>query len=264
MELIYEDLTRELIGCFFDVHNSLGVGYDEPSYHKALQRRFCKKEIEHRSEERKALLHRARKVREFKADLITFDKIILELKSLQSGFIKPNYVQIISELKLWQMNLGLLVNFGLQKVEIERIPFTEKEKTIHENYDYIRDGMAARDREILVRLRDAILYVFEVHGLGYSDVTYRQIFEKELDFRQIQYQNRTPIELSYDGEIISVFKMKPLLIEKRIICDVKALHEKIDFYDIAKIQSYMRALDLKVGIIINFGKNALEIRGIRA
>ncbi|MCI0693621.1 GxxExxY protein [candidate division KSB1 bacterium] len=80
----------------------------------------------------------------------------------------------------------------------------------------------------------------------------------------MQYQNRTPIELSYDGEIISVFKMKPLLIEKRIICDIKALHEKIDFYDIAKIQSYMRALDLKVGIIINFGKNALEIRGIRA
>ncbi len=40
MELIYEDLTHELIGCFFDVHNSLGVGFDEPTYHKALQRRF--------------------------------------------------------------------------------------------------------------------------------------------------------------------------------------------------------------------------------
>ncbi len=200
MELIYEDLTRELIGCFFDVHNSLGVGYDEPAYHKALQRRFDKKGIEHRSEERKALLHRALKVREFKADLITFNKIILELKSLQSGFIKPNYVQIISELKLWQMQLGLLVNFGLQKVEIERIPFTEKEKVIHENYD---------------------------------------------------------------GEFISVFKMKPLLIENRMICDIKTLHEKIDFYDIAKIQSYLRALGLKIGIVANFGKNDLEIRGIR-
>jgi GxxExxY protein len=263
MELIYEDLTRELIGCFFDVHNALGVGYDEPACHKALQRRFGKKEIAHRSEERKALLHRARKVREFKADLITFDKIILELKSLQSGFIKPNYVQIISVLKLWQMQLGLLVNFGLQKVEIERIPFTEKERLIHENYDYIRDCLNAQERETLARLRDAILYVFEIHGLGYSDVTYRQIFEKELDFRRIQCQNRTPVELSYDGEIISVFKMKPLLIESRIICDIKALHEKVDFYDIAKIQSYLRALGLKIGIIVNFGKNDLEIRGVR-
>lgn len=50
MELIYEELTRELIGCFFDVHNALGVGYDEPAYQKALQRRFYKKEIQHRWE----------------------------------------------------------------------------------------------------------------------------------------------------------------------------------------------------------------------
>ncbi len=264
MELIYEDLTRELIGCFFHVHNSLGVGYDEPAYHKALDRRFLKKGIAYRSKEHRILFHRDRKVREYEADFITFDKIILELKALHSGFIKPNYVQIISELKLWQMNLGLLVNFGLQKVEVERIPFTEKVKANQENYDYIKDCLTVRDREIIDRLRDAILYVFEAHGLGYHDVTCRQILEKELDFQRIKYQNRTPIELNYDGDIISVFKMKPLLIENRVICDIKALHEKIDFYDIAKIQSYLRALGLKIGIIANFGKNALEIRGIRA
>jgi GxxExxY protein len=129
---------------------------------------------------------------------------------------------------------------------------------------YIKDCMTEQDGDILARLREAILYVFEIHGLGYSDVTYRKILEKELDFRQTKYQNRMPIELSYDGESIGVFKMKPLLIENRVICDIKALHEKIDFYDIAKIQSYLRALGLKIGIIANFGKNALEIRGIRA
>jgi GxxExxY protein len=130
MELIYEDLTHELIGCFFDVHNSLGVGYDERAYHRKLECRFSKIGIDHRSEERKTLVHRGRKVKEFKADLIAFDKIILELKTLQSNFIKANYVQIISELKLWKMHLGLLVNFGLQKIEFERIPFTEKDKAI--------------------------------------------------------------------------------------------------------------------------------------
>jgi GxxExxY protein len=170
MELIHEDLTHELIGCLFEVHSSLGVGYDEPAYHKALERRFRKRGIKHRSEERKALTHRGRHVREFKADLVTFDKIILELKALPSDFIKLN----------------------------------------------------------------------------------------------IKYQNRTPIELNYDGEVISVFKMKPFLIENRVICDIKALHEKIDFYDIAKIQSYLRALNLKIGIIANSGKSGLEIRGIRA
>jgi len=264
MELIYEDLTRELIGCFFHVHNSLGVGYDEPTYHKALECRFLKTGLNHRSKEHKALFHRGRKVREYEADFIAFDKIVLELKSLQSGFIKPNYVQILSELKLWQMQLGLLVNFGLQKVEIERFPFTEKDRTVRENYDYIKDCITGQDRKVLAGLREAILYVFEVHGLGYNDVICRQIIEKELDFRQIKFQYRIPIEVNYEGEIINIFKMKPLLVENRIIFDIKAFHEKIDFYDIAKIQSYLRALNLKIGIIANFGKNDLEIRGIRA
>lgn len=67
-------------------------------------------------------MHRGSKVKEFEADFITFGKLILELKTLQSNFIRAHYVQIISELKLWQMRLGLLVNFGLQKVEIARIP----------------------------------------------------------------------------------------------------------------------------------------------
>jgi len=264
MELIYEDLTHDLIGCCFDVHNSLGVGYDEPTYHKALARRFGKRGIAHCFKEHKVLLHRGRKAREFEADLIAFDKIILELKVLQSNFIRANYVQIISELKLWKMQLGLLVNFGLQKVEIERIPFTEKAKTVNENYDYIKNFLTEHDRKILVKLREAILYVFEAHGLGYGEVTCRKLFETELDFRQVKYQNRSPIEVNYEGEIISVFKMKPLLIENRVICDIRALDEKIDFYDIAKVQSYLRALGLKIGVIVNFGKNELEIRGVRA
>lgn len=76
LNLIYEDLTRELIGCFFYVHNSLGVRYDEKAYHKALERRLRKKGIDYRSEECKTLYHRGCQVRHFKADLIAFDKII--------------------------------------------------------------------------------------------------------------------------------------------------------------------------------------------
>lgn len=264
MALIYEDLTHELIGCFFDVHNTLGVGYDEKAYHKALERRFREKGIACRSEARKMLVHRNRNVREFKADLIVSDKIVLELKALPSKFLRANYVQIISELKLWQMCLGMLVNFGLQKVQIERIPFTEKVRAVRENYDYVRDDLAQYERAILAKLRDAILNISEIHGLGYGETTYKKLVEAELEFQQIKFQNRCPIEVRYGGEAISVFKMKPLLIENRMICDIKALNDKIDFYDIAKIQSYLKALNLKIGVIVSFGKTELEIIGIRA
>ena len=78
-------------------------------------------------------------MKEFEADFIVFNKIILELKAIQSNFLQPNYIQIISELKLWNLRLGLLVNFGLQRVKTERIPFTDKKKVVTENHDYIKD-----------------------------------------------------------------------------------------------------------------------------
>jgi GxxExxY protein len=264
MGLIYEELTHQLIGCFFEVHNTLGVGYDEKAYHKALEKLFQMKGIPFQSKERKSLLHRGCKVKDFEVDFVTFDKIILELKSLQSNFLQSNYIQILSELKLWNLRLGLLVNFGLQKVEFERMPFDEKEKTINENYDFIKNIITEKERKVLAKLREAILNIFNTHGSGYGESVYHKMLNIELDYRKINYQTRFPIEVRFEEDIISTFKMKPVLIENQIICDIKALKDNIDFYDIAKIQSYLKALKLNIGLIANFGRNELEIKGIRA
>lgn len=129
MELIYRDLTEKLRACIYDVHNKVGVGYDEEAYHQALIRRFRREDIPFVSQEIKWLVHRNIPVKYFKLDLLTFGKIILSLKCLQGDFIQPNFVQMISELKLWQRDLGLMVYFGLPKVNIKRIPFTEKDKS---------------------------------------------------------------------------------------------------------------------------------------
>jgi len=101
MELIYKELTERLRNHVFAVHNELGVGYDEETYHQWLIRHFQEDgDIAFVSQEIKWLLHRNLPVRMFKLDLLTFDKIILLLKCIQSDFIQPNYVQMISELKL--------------------------------------------------------------------------------------------------------------------------------------------------------------------
>ncbi|MCI0694763.1 GxxExxY protein [candidate division KSB1 bacterium] len=57
-------------------------------------------------------------------------------QSLLDCFLQNHYVQIISELKLWQKDLGLLVNFGRLKTEFERIPFDEKEKKVVEVFKH--------------------------------------------------------------------------------------------------------------------------------
>lgn len=45
MSLLYGKLTYFLKGCYYDVHNSLGLGYDEESYHLALEERLKMEKI---------------------------------------------------------------------------------------------------------------------------------------------------------------------------------------------------------------------------
>ncbi len=264
MALLYEELTRELRRCVFEVHNALGTGYDEETYHQAMNIRVEKSGIAFRSQEIRFVEHRGEKVDEFKLDMIADDKVVLELKSLHSDFLQPNFVQILSYLKLWQKQLGLLVNFGLPKAKIKRIPFSEKGKKKSENYDYIKGILAPADREHLKNLREAILTVFEMHGLGYGESVCQHLVLAELRHREIKYEPKTIIPVEYEGRPIRNFEMNLPIIAGRFILGVTALQKHIEFYDIAKMQTYLRALHLQIGLLVNFGKKELQITGVRA
>jgi GxxExxY protein len=175
MALRHEELTRVILECIFDVHNDIGVGLDEETYHQGLLECFSRKGIPCISKEKKYLVHRGALIRKFELDLVVFEKVILALKSLQCDFLQNHYVQIISELKLWQKDLGLLVNFGRPRVEFERIPFDEKEKKIEEDYSEIKGKIDESTRQLLAQVREAIRFVFETHGLGYGKVVYREL-----------------------------------------------------------------------------------------
>lgn len=63
-ELLYEDLSFAIRQCIFEVHNDVGVGYDEETYHQGLGRRFEREGITFVSKERVELKHRGIAMRE--------------------------------------------------------------------------------------------------------------------------------------------------------------------------------------------------------
>jgi len=261
-ELLYKELTYAIRQCVFDVHNEVGVGYDEETYHQGLIRKFGKEGIGFSSKEKIKLLHRGILVREFALDFLLEDKVILALKSLPCDFLQVNYVQLFTELKLWKKHLGLLVNFGLPKVKIQRRIYDDKPFAVEENYDHIKGRMTEDKRQILKKVRDAILFVGESHGLGLGKSVVRQLVEAELAYQQIQNDNDVPVPVDYLGEIIRTYKMRHLLLEKRLVCGITALQDAITYHDVSKIKSYLRALKLQVGLAVNFGKSKLEIKGV--
>jgi len=259
---LYKDLTYAIRQCVFDVHNEIGVGYDEETYHQGLIRKFGREGVVFSSKEKFKLKHRGILVQEFALDFLLEDKIILALKSLPCDFLQVNYVQLFTELKLWQKHLGLLVNFGLPKAKIERRIYDDKHFVVDENYDHVKNRMTETEQQIMKRVRDAILFVGETHGLGFGKSVVRKLVEAELAYQQIQNDKDVPIPINYLGEVIRTYKMRHLLLEKRLVCGITALQDAVTYHDISKIKSYLRALKLQVGLAVNFGKSKLEIKGV--
>jgi GxxExxY protein len=71
---------------------------------------------------RRDLIYRGENIDTFEPDLVVADKIIPELKHQVEGFVTENEAQVLNYLKFWNMELGLLVNFALDKAVFERIP----------------------------------------------------------------------------------------------------------------------------------------------
>lgn len=118
--LIFEDLTYKIRGCIFNVYNSLGFGHKENVYQKALELELQNNGISYESQKILNVYYKERKVGVYVPDLIIEQKIILEIKATEFD-IKRFETQLLNYIKGTNYKLGLLVNFGKEKLSIKRL-----------------------------------------------------------------------------------------------------------------------------------------------
>ncbi len=122
MSLEYEDITEAIIGSAFEVYNILGYGFLEKVYQKALQvellRRSHSAEIEHAIKVKfKGVI-----VGEYEVDLFVDENVIVELK-VAKEYNSKDEPQLLNKLKATETKVGLLINFGKEKVEFKRFVY---------------------------------------------------------------------------------------------------------------------------------------------
>jgi GxxExxY protein len=262
MGLLHEELTFELRRSMMEVQNELGVGFDEETYHRGLIRRLTRAGRPFVSKQRRQLMHRGSPIRTFELDFLVEDKIIVELKCLRCSFLRANYVQILSHLKIWQKDLGLLVNWGLPRLHFQRIPFSEKPKRVVEDYGHIRGALKVSERHTLEKIRNAVLFVLATHGLGFGKSVYQELVEAELQYREIHVERSKALEVYYENVLIRTFPMRFWVVENQILCDITALQDRIMSEHPMRMRTFLKHLELSTGLIINFGKHHLELMGV--
>ena len=106
-----KDLTRNIIGGFYEVYNTLGSGFREIVYRRALAIALADRGMEAECEVPTTVFFRNRPVGTFRADIVVNCKILLELKALPQ--LEPSHMaQIINALRATDLEVGLLLNFG--------------------------------------------------------------------------------------------------------------------------------------------------------
>jgi GxxExxY protein len=117
----HDALTEKIIGCCYEVHRSLGPGFIEKIYAKALHHQLLLEKLNFEAEKEFNVVFKDQFVGKFRCDLFVESKVIVELKSV-TGYIPALFKsQLLSYLKASKVKTGLLINFGNSSCEIKRI-----------------------------------------------------------------------------------------------------------------------------------------------
>lgn len=119
-ELILKEEIHRIVGCAMEVLNHLGPGLLEKPYENALVVEFELQDISFQQQPRFDVQYRNVKVGEYIPDLICFDRVVVDTKTIDK-ITGHEIGQMLNYLKITRLRVGLILNFKQAKLEWKRI-----------------------------------------------------------------------------------------------------------------------------------------------
>ena len=116
----YSELTSKIIGCAMAVHKALGNGFQEVIYQRALAIEFKVAGIEYSREVEMPIYYREQHIGTRRVDFLIDGKISVELKAIIK-LEDVHFAQAINYLEAYNLEIGLLVNFGEMSLNFKRL-----------------------------------------------------------------------------------------------------------------------------------------------
>jgi GxxExxY protein len=113
-----DELTAIIIGCAYDVHNTLGSGFLEKVYENALRVELIRRGLSVKQQEPIKDYYLGELVGDYYADLLVENRIVVELKAVLA-LTKEHEIQLVNYLTSTRTETGLLINFG-SSVQVKR------------------------------------------------------------------------------------------------------------------------------------------------
>jgi GxxExxY protein len=124
-EYKHREITEKVIGCAMTVHNYLGPGFPEIIYERCLVIELERNGLRCISQLERDIYFQGVFVGKRRLDVLVEGKVLLELKALA---IMENhcYNKILNYLKVFGFEVGLLLNFGSERLQFRRVALSKK------------------------------------------------------------------------------------------------------------------------------------------
>ncbi len=119
-EYKYSALTSKIIGCAMKVHSTLGNGFQEVIYQRALAIEMSKQGLSFVREMEMPIFYEEQQIGTRRVDFFVEDKIMVELKAI-INLENVHLAQAINYLEAYNMEVGLLINFGSKSLQFKRV-----------------------------------------------------------------------------------------------------------------------------------------------
>ena len=116
----HQDLTHKIIGCAMKVHSTLGTGFQEIIYQKALAIEMQKQNLSFGREIEMTIFYDGIDIGKRRVDFFVEEKIMVEIKAIIE-LEDVHLAQGINYLEAYNMEIGLLLNFGSKSLAFKRL-----------------------------------------------------------------------------------------------------------------------------------------------
>jgi GxxExxY protein len=119
-EYKYSEITGKIIGCAIEVHKTLGNGFQEVIYQRALAKEMQLQRLYFGREMEIPVFYKEEEIGIRRVDFLVENKICVELKAI-AALDNTHLNQAINYLEAFNLEIGLLINFGSPSLEFKRV-----------------------------------------------------------------------------------------------------------------------------------------------
>jgi GxxExxY protein len=116
----YSELTSKVIGCAMKVHSALGNGFQEVIYQRALEIEMADEGINFSREYEMPVYYKNQQIGTRRVDFLIDEVVSVELKAV-TKLEDVHLAQAINYLEAYDLEVGLLINFGAKSMEYKRV-----------------------------------------------------------------------------------------------------------------------------------------------